>query len=135
MQSRRGNNLGGKPSSLSFRYPGRETLVSIVLATLIQTQTGWPPAKCYAEWRCLNSSILTLAFSFVSSTDWLTFARLWAAFSEAACLCDSWICLAASLASPQVSFAAPLACLTTPLLASFSLPTLSQTLCSTLPTA
>src|ERR1017187_7663452 len=91
--------------------------------------------NCHAEWRFLNSSILTFALSFVSSTDWLTFSRLSAAFSEAASLCDSWICFAAFLASPQVSFTAPLACLTTPLLASFSLPTLFPTFCSTLPTA
>jgi hypothetical protein len=34
-----------------------------------------------AEWRSLNSSILTLALAFVSSTDWLRFSRLWVSFS------------------------------------------------------
>jgi hypothetical protein len=48
----------------------------------------------YAEWRRLNSSILPLAFSFASSKDWLSFSRLWVPFSEAAFLCDSWICFA-----------------------------------------
>src|ERR1022692_1750389 len=71
-------------------------------------RTG-PRAKCHAEWRSLNSSILTLALSFVSSTDWLIFSRLSAAFSETASLCDSWICFAASFALPQVSLTAPLA--------------------------
>lgn len=60
-----------------------------------------------AEWRSLNSSIFSAAFSLAFCTDWLILFRLSCALAVAAFLCDCRTSLAASLALPQVSFAAP----------------------------